>query len=257
NINIIKTKKKHENKKKKLIEKHKKNHSAYKINEEKIKEKPQNTVLNDYLKELINEGKGEFNDENHNESLSYYNDVALTMANRTSDQSPQGFFGKMLSKNQEEINRIIDFTTVCLKTTARDDYFQVLLIANDNEGDENAFIISNDHASEYGHLSDLDKQNMLKEGHDHFELNGCKYIIYTMISKELTQRPSSTNYAIIKSAEIIHSLALYLTEQTYVTRPMKNIDERYIENYFQLEDRLISYMLIAGKQNHRNLQLSI
>ncbi|SFL62217.1 hypothetical protein SAMN04487943_102494 [Gracilibacillus orientalis] len=216
----------------------------------------QENPLNNYLQLLFKGSQIRFSENNTQDCIHYFENIKATMYNRTSSQSPQGFSGFIFENNSKEMNNLIEYISTCLQSLSTQRYFRLLLLnlgaVNNNEG----VLISNEGIQEVD-LRTFDKNCILQDGHDYLELNGCKYIIFTIIQKELLHQPSGLNYSLIQSAELIHSISLYLTGQVYDTRPMKNINERYLEQVFKLDNSLVSYMLIAGKSHHYNLRLEI
>lgn len=214
------------------------------------------STLNDYLQLLLKGSRYSFIENNNVDCIRYFKNLDTAMFNRTSNQSPQGYSSFLLHKDPKEVSQLIEYICVCLQSLTIHRSFSVLLLDLERKGNDTGVFISNDTIEEVS-LKGFSKKRILQDGQDYLELNDCKYIIYTMIHNDIFHIQSGLNYSLIKSAEIIHAISLYLTELSYDTRPMKNINERYLEDYFKLEDKLVTYMLIAGKSHNYNLHLKI
>lgn len=98
--------------------------------------------------------------------------------------------------------------------------------------------------------------------HDAFEyVNTCdaSIIIWTSLNKKVFSKLEMNECAkdVIDSARFIHCASLFLTKLGLVTRPMKNINEKYFENFVSKGRNLATYMLVAGKSMNEQLVVPI
>jgi hypothetical protein len=166
-----------------------------------------------------------------NYSLDHY---LRLMSKRTSLQSFEGlnFFEKkqisisnLIEKIREKM--VMNYVDTLILEVTTGDYYRV--------SDGSRWPIPFD---------DLEK--ILHDSKDYIDINTSSYLVLTVIKdhKELTSKQKLLGF--IHSAEIMSEVALILSEHDFVTRCLRNINDKYVLEQFAGFDE-VTYMQVVGE----------
>lgn len=174
---------------------------------------------------------------------------------RSSGQSSLGTFSLTPQLLISEVEQI-----------ARDIYATVESLGNDIISNIRIFV--NDAAIEDGipdkkngiHLfSEIEPSEFIHDSHTMLNVASMSFIVITTFDRDryLDKYDDLAIGRIYTDAgAIMHLVSLCLTEKGFFTRPLKNINEKYIEGLpFMADNERVSYMLIAGCDNTYSVKL--
>lgn len=95
---------------------------------------------------------------------------------------------------------------------------------------------------------DLSFEDLLHDSKDFFNLEDTSFAAFITYQGEQLSMQEQIYYAHVFSAEMIHHLSRFFFGENCYTRPMKNFDDAYLKQRFDLcEKERVIYLLFAGK----------
>ncbi|MBQ6836345.1 MAG: hypothetical protein IJO47_04765, partial [Clostridia bacterium] len=183
------------------------------------------------------------------------NDLYRAFKERSSGQSSLGTFSLMPQLLISKVEQI-----------ARDIYATVESLGDDIISNIRIFV--NDAAIEDGIpdkkngirlFSEIEPSEFIHDSHTMLNVASMSFIVITTFDcdRYLDKYGDLAIGRIYTDAgAIMHLVSLCLTEKGFFTRPLKNINEKYIEGLPFMEDNeRVSYMLIAGCENTYSVKL--
>ena len=182
-------------------------------------------------------------------------DIYSLFRKRSSGQSSIGTFSMDTRISAEDMIRIADDIRSTVSTFGSDIMTGVTLFVNDSLTDS----IDLSGREDIHLFSETEPEKFIHDSHSMLDIASMPFIAVTTfeLEKYMGKYGDLAVSRIYSDAGIVmQAVSLCLTKEGLFTRPLKNINERYIESLpFMAEGGRVSYMLIAGSENVYSIKI--
>ena len=166
---------------------------------------------------------------------------------RTSANSSGGLLDLGISLSETKWQQLLEVSSSIVNRYSGKGQFPLHILICNQDSEMNGYHRVRKEVIDFQSAS-LSLDNLLHDSKEFFNLEDASFAAFITYQGEQLPIQEQIYYAHVFSAEMIHHLSRFFFGENFYTRPMKNFNDAYLKQQFDLceQDRVI-YLLFAGK----------
>lgn len=166
---------------------------------------------------------------------------------RTSANSSGGLLDLGISLSETKWQQLLEISSSIVNRYSDKGQFTLHILICNQDSEMNGYHRVKKEVIDF-HSASLSLDNLLHDSKEFFNLEDASFAAFITYQGKQLPIQEQIYYAHVFSAEMIHHLSRFFFGESCYTRPMKNFNDAYLKQQFDLceQDRVI-YLLFAGK----------